>query len=174
MLPRPQDVAPCTAMGLRRHMDGGIVQDYRRNMDSGRFRSRAVALIAAYAVAMQTLLSAFVPALPATAAASFAVLCSHDGADGSKQPLQHDPPCAAMCAAIAHGVAGPLPPDFVAGGGRACPSQCLVAVPKRHQRPASSARAAARLISDRFAAIGRAPKARFERAQGASEFGAMQ
>ena len=118
MLPRPQDVAPCTAMGLRRHMDGGIVQDYRRNMDSGRFRSRAVALIAAYAVAMQTLLSAFVPALPATAAASFAVLCSHDGADGSKQPLQHDPPCAAMCAAIAHGVAGPLPPDFVAAVAR--------------------------------------------------------
>jgi hypothetical protein len=82
-------------------------------MDSGGFRCRAVALIVAYAVAMQALLSAFVPVFSATSAAPFAVLCSRDGADGSGQPLQHDLPCAAMCAALAQGVAGPLPPDIV-------------------------------------------------------------
>ncbi len=82
-------------------------------MDSGGFRCRAVALIVAYAVAMQALLSAFVPVFSATSAAPFAVLCSRDSADGSGQPLQHDLPCAAMCAALAQGVAGPLPPDIV-------------------------------------------------------------
>ena len=90
-----------------------MARAYRWIMDSGRFRSRTVALIAAYAVAMQALLSAFVPVFSATSAAPFAVLCSHDGADGSGQPLQHDLPCVAMCAALGHGVAGPLPPDIV-------------------------------------------------------------
>ena len=106
---------PQGASGLRRRVDGGMARAYRWNMDSGRFRCRAVALIAAYAVAMQALLSAFLPVFSATSAAPFAVLCSHDGAgaDGSGQPLQHDLPCTAMCAALAHGVAGPLPPDIV-------------------------------------------------------------
>jgi hypothetical protein len=36
------------------------------------------------------------------------VLCAHD-ADGPGQPAQHDPPCAAMCAAMGQGIAGPLP-----------------------------------------------------------------
>lgn len=71
-------------------------------------RRRTVALVAAYAVALQTLLAAFVPVALAIPADAFAVLCSHD-ANGPDQPAKHDPPCAAMCAAMGHGIAGPLP-----------------------------------------------------------------
>ena len=79
-------------------------------MDSGPFRRRTIALVAAYAVALQTLLSAFVPAALAT---PFAVLCSHDAGGGSGQPAQHDLPCAALCAAMGHGIAGPVPAGVV-------------------------------------------------------------
>jgi hypothetical protein len=77
-------------------------------MDLSPVRRRTVALVAAYAVALQTLLAAFVPVALAAPADSFAVLCSHD-ADGSGQPTQHDPPCAAMCAAMGQGIADALP-----------------------------------------------------------------
>jgi hypothetical protein len=79
-------------------------------MDSGRFRRRTIALVAAYAVALQTLFAAFVTPALALSSAPFAVLCSHD-ADGSGQPVQHDQPCAALCAAMGHGIAGAVPPD---------------------------------------------------------------
>ena len=80
-------------------------------MVSARLRSRAVALIAAYAVAMQAMLSA---ALPTVAIADpLAVLCAHDGTGDKGAPAGHDRPCAAICAAIGHGVAGaPLPQVF--------------------------------------------------------------
>jgi hypothetical protein len=81
-------------------------------MDSVRFR-RTIALTAAYAVALQVLLAAFVPLAPAIPTGPFAVLCSHDKADGTGQPAQHDLPCAALCAAMGHGIAGPVPPDVV-------------------------------------------------------------
>ena len=81
-------------------------------MNSGRFRRRTIALVAAYAMTLQTLFAAFVPPAPANLAGSFALLCSHD-ADGPGQPAHHDRPCAALCAAMGHGVAGPMPPDFV-------------------------------------------------------------
>ena len=77
-------------------------------MDLSPVRRRTVALVAAYAVVLQTLLAAFVPVGLAASADAFAVLCSHD-ADGPGQPAQHDPPCAAMCAAMGQGIAGPLP-----------------------------------------------------------------
>ena len=77
-------------------------------MDLSPVRRRAVALVAAYAVALQTLLAAFVPIGLAAPADVFAVLCAHD-ADGPGQPAQHDPPCAAMCAAMGQGIAGALP-----------------------------------------------------------------
>jgi hypothetical protein len=77
-------------------------------MDLSPVRRRTVALVAAYAVVLQTLLAAFVPVALAVPADSFAVLCSHD-ADGSGQPAQHDQPCTAMCAAMGQGIAGPLP-----------------------------------------------------------------
>jgi hypothetical protein len=79
-------------------------------MDSGRLRRRAVALVAAYAVALQVLLSAFVPVAPSVLTAASTILCSHDSADGTGQPARHELPCAAMCAAMGHGVAGSLPP----------------------------------------------------------------
>ena len=82
-------------------------------MDSGRFR-RTIALTAAYAVALQMLLAAFVPLASPVSAGPFSVLCSHDNADGSGQPARHDLPCAALCAAMGHGIAGPVPPDVVA------------------------------------------------------------
>ena len=78
-------------------------------MDSGHFR-RTVAIVAAYAVALHTLLLAFVP-MAAPLAGPFATLCSHDNGDGTGQPAQHDIPCAALCAALGQGVSGPLPPD---------------------------------------------------------------
>ena len=83
-------------------------------MDSSRFRRRTVSLVAAYAVALQMLLSAFVPPAPVGLAGSFDVLCSHVSSDGAGHPLQHILPCAAVCAAMGHGIAGPLPPAFVA------------------------------------------------------------
>jgi|SRR3954447_6900030 hypothetical protein len=77
-------------------------------MDLSPVRRRTVALVAAYAVALQTVLAAFVPVVLAAPADAFAVLCSQD-ADGPGQPAQHDPPCAAMCAAVGQGIAGALP-----------------------------------------------------------------
>jgi hypothetical protein len=82
-------------------------------MDSRGLRYQAIALIAAYAVALQALLSSFVPAAPAVPDIGLAALCLHDGSDGSGQPGRHDLPCAAICAALGHGVAGSLPPDIV-------------------------------------------------------------
>ncbi len=83
-------------------------------MDLRPVRRRIVAIVAAYAVALQALLAAFVPAGPAALAGRFAVLCSHDAAaDGTGPPSQHDLPCAAACAAMGHGVSGPAPPGVV-------------------------------------------------------------
>ena len=81
-------------------------------MDLSPVGRRTVALVAAYAVALQMLLAAFVPVALAVPADAFAVLCSH-GADGPGQPAQRDPPCAAMCAAMGQGIAGALPTGVV-------------------------------------------------------------
>ena len=82
-------------------------------MDSGRFRRRTIALVAAYAVALQMLLSAFIPVAPAGLAGQLAGLCAHDAGDGTGQPAQHELPCAALCAAMGHGISGPVPPGVV-------------------------------------------------------------
>jgi hypothetical protein len=82
-------------------------------MDSTRLQRRMIALTVAYAVALQALLSAFAPLAPASLSDPLAVLCAHDRTDGTGQPAGHDWPCAAICAAISHGIAGPLPPDLV-------------------------------------------------------------
>jgi hypothetical protein len=84
---------------------------YRSSMDSPRLRCRLIALTAAYAVALHALLSAFVPLGPATLGDPLAVLCAHDQDGGKRQqPASHDPTCAAICAAMSHGVAGFPPP----------------------------------------------------------------
>ena len=80
-------------------------------MDSGLFRRRTVAMVAAYAVALQAILSAFVPIAALATVGPASAICAHDGGDGSGPPgHSHDLPCAALCAAMAQGVSGPLPP----------------------------------------------------------------
>jgi hypothetical protein len=69
------------------------------------------ALVAAYAVALQALLSAFVPVTPAFLDAPFVALCATGQTGGPSHPTQHELPCAAVCAALGHGIAGPAPPD---------------------------------------------------------------
>ena len=86
-------------------------------MNSGRFRCQTIALIAAYAMALQTLFATLAPPALASPAGSLALLCSPD-AGGPGQPARHDLPCAALCAAMGHGVAGPVPPDVVAASVR--------------------------------------------------------
>ena len=81
-------------------------------MDSG-LRRRVIALTAAYAVALQAFLGSFIAVGPAALAGASAVLCSHDAGDGTGQPVSHDLPCAAVCAAMGHGIAGPVPPSVV-------------------------------------------------------------
>jgi hypothetical protein len=82
----------------------------------GRIRRSLVALVAAYALAVQAILLAFVPAvatgpaIPTGAAPIVAALCVSGAAQSGGYPSPHDAPCAAMCAALLSGVAGPLPP----------------------------------------------------------------
>ena len=77
-------------------------------MDSARLRRAAIALVAAYAMALQALLVAAAPAVlgPATA---FAALCPGGGADG--HPAQHEWPCASACIALGQCAGGILPPE---------------------------------------------------------------
>jgi hypothetical protein len=90
-------------------------------MIRGPFRLRAIALIAAYAVALQGLLAAFVPvavALPS------AVLCSGQMMDGPAEPAGHEPSCASACAMLG-GMSGPLPPDVAIAAPLASPGHEL-------------------------------------------------
>ena len=78
-------------------------------MESTDIHRRTVALIAAYAVALQAMLASFAQASLAAPDVAFASLCSHDASDRPGQPARHGLPCAAICAAMGHSVAGPLP-----------------------------------------------------------------
>jgi hypothetical protein len=72
-------------------------------------RRKAIALIAAYALALQGLWSAFVPvavALPA------AVLCSGQMADDPGAPAGHEPACSSACVMLG-AAAAPAPPDTI-------------------------------------------------------------
>ena len=114
---------------------------YRGAMASGSIRRRTIALIAAYAVALQTLLASFVPMAAAAhdplagpLAGSLAALCSHDAADGrGGQPAQHDLPCAALCAAMGQGIAGPVPSGMAIAA--AAPQSIPAIVPAGHWAP---------------------------------------
>jgi hypothetical protein len=78
-------------------------------MEWGRIRKLAIALSAAYAVALQALFLSFIP-LPAGALTeSGAVLCAYQDTGGLGHPEQHQVPCVAICAAMGHGIAGALP-----------------------------------------------------------------
>jgi hypothetical protein len=86
-------------------------------MDSARFCRAAVALIAAYAIALQALLSVAGPAVAAPV--SDGILCSDDPA--GQHPVPHDKSCATACAAL-----GPA-----AGGLPAPGTDAVVAPPAR-------------------------------------------
>lgn len=80
-------------------------------MARGSFRLKAIALVAAYAVALQGLLVAFVPF---AAFAEAGILCSGNAAasgvpDGS---TDHEPSCKSACAMLA-GAAMPAAPDVL-------------------------------------------------------------
>ena len=78
-------------------------------MDSA-FRRRAIAVVAAYALALHGLLLAFVPAAAMASQAPFATLCAHDGGTApADRSDPHDLPCAALCAVSGHGIATPAP-----------------------------------------------------------------
>jgi hypothetical protein len=94
-------------------MDGRATAAYRSSMDSVALRFRAVSLIAAYAVALQALLSAFGPVASVASAEPFAILCSGLQAGSAGHPANPDVPCAEICVALGHGNASPLPPDVV-------------------------------------------------------------
>lgn len=82
-------------------------------MNSADLRRGVVASMAAYAVALQALLSAFAPMALAAPADPLAVLCTHD-TDGSGAPARHGHPCAAICAAMGHGLKALTPPVAMA------------------------------------------------------------
>jgi hypothetical protein len=77
-------------------------------MDSARLRRAAIALVAAYAMALQALLMAVAPAFVASAD-TLATLCPGDGSGG--HPIQHEWPCASACVASGQAISGVLPPD---------------------------------------------------------------
>jgi hypothetical protein len=78
-------------------------------MIRGKFRLRAIAIVAAYALALQGLLSAFAPVV---AALPSGMLCSGQAIDGSTDAPSHGPSCASACAMLGAS-ATPLPPDVV-------------------------------------------------------------
>lgn len=75
------------------------------------FRLRAIALLAAYAVALQGLFAAFAPvavALPS------GVLCSGATVDVPAVPPDHEPGCSSACVMLGAATA-PRPPDVAIG-----------------------------------------------------------
>lgn len=85
-------------------MDGSRSSAYRNAMNCGTLRIRAIALVAAYAVALQGLLTAFVPvaiALPS------GVLCSGQTIDDPATPASHEPSCISACATLSTATAPP-------------------------------------------------------------------
>jgi hypothetical protein len=92
-------------------MDGIQGQAYRWPMKWGRIRNFAIALSAAYAVALQALFLSFIPLSAVALTESDLALCAYqDGNGGTGHPEQHQIPCVAVCAAMGHGIGGANPP----------------------------------------------------------------
>ena len=85
-------------------------------MDFRAIRRAVIALAAAYSMALQALLLAFVVPLPSALADPLTVLCSNIGTDDAGVPARHDIPCPAVCAAMGHGLSGALPAAVAAIG----------------------------------------------------------
>lgn len=83
-------------------------------MEWGRIRRIAIALSAAYAVALQALLLSFIAVPAAALTVSGAVLCAYEDGGGAGHPEQHQHPCVAVCAAMGHGTGGGTPPLIAA------------------------------------------------------------
>jgi hypothetical protein len=78
-------------------------------MDLGSIRSAIIALTAAYSMALQALLLAFVVPQAAALVGPLTILCSNIGAGDTGFPAKHEIPCPAVCAAMGHGLTGALP-----------------------------------------------------------------
>jgi hypothetical protein len=78
-------------------------------MDLRAVRRAIVALTAAYSMALQALLLAFVVPQAAALADPLTVLCSTIGSGDTSLPAKHEIPCPAVCAAMGHGLTGALP-----------------------------------------------------------------
>ena len=83
-------------------------------MDLSAIRRAIIALIAAYSMALQAVLLAFVVPQAAALADPFTVLCSAIGAGDVGHPGKHEIPCPAVCAAMGHGLTGALPAGIAA------------------------------------------------------------
>jgi hypothetical protein len=83
-------------------------------MDFRAMRRAVIALTAAYSMALQALLLAFVVPQVAAFADPLNVLCSNVGAGDSGTPVKHEVPCPAVCAAMGHGLTGALPAGIAA------------------------------------------------------------
>ena len=77
-------------------------------------RRAIIALTAAYSMALQALLLAFVVPQVAAIADPLTVLCSTLGSGDSGLPARHEIPCPAVCAAMGHGLTGALPAGIAA------------------------------------------------------------
>lgn len=87
-------------------MDGRAWPAYRHVMVRDGFRIKTIALVAAYAVALQGLFGAF---LPIAEASPFAVLCSSREAGTPAMPAGHEPSCVSACAMLGGVEAAPRP-----------------------------------------------------------------
>ena len=114
-------------------MDGRAPAAYRQAMIRGKFQLSAIALVAAYVLALQGLLSAFVPV---AAALPRGALCSGQAVDGPANAPRHEPSCTLTCAMLG-GVAALLPPDVTVAAQRlqtareAIPTVALLAAAPR-------------------------------------------
>ena len=83
-------------------------------MDFGPIRRAVVALTAAYSMALQALLLAFVVPQISALADPLTVLCANIGTGDTGLPAKHEVPCPAVCAAMGHGLTGALPAGIAA------------------------------------------------------------
>jgi hypothetical protein len=117
-------------------MDGTALRAYRETMPFGSLRRRALALIAAYAIALQPLWAAF--ALPAVAGLTdaHAVICL--GGGGQDRPATDGGTCACPCVMPGCGMTG-CDPGVVAGAPWPSPSGLSpLPVPERPPPPAAT------------------------------------
>jgi len=109
-------------------------------------RFRLTALVAAYALALHTLLLAVVAVAPLKPELHFGALCSGIASDDTQAPVRHNIACAAACTVLSGAVAQPQPPAILpfapvlalildATSGNAPPNTPIVGVPRARAPP---------------------------------------